>query len=301
MKKNISERKSKDEQCCYRSLENGKKRLVWEITSRCNLSCRHCFVNTNSTDDIELVYCMKVIDYIREANNFGKIMLTGGEPFIRTDIFDILSYIKKSIPDIIVDLTTNMTLLDESKILKLHKIGIDELTVSLDGVGEKHDKIRGMTGCFEKVIRNIESALRNRLYIDIVCVVSSLNVYDLEEIADMVFTLKCSSLTFSGLIDRNDKSIDDTVFLNKEQTIEAFNIIKKIRLKYINKMPVRVVGFTERHFSFCNKNNIVSISSDGWIERCLLSQKKIYRMNIKNSDLNLDSFVIPDSVFTQCY
>jgi MoaA/NifB/PqqE/SkfB family radical SAM enzyme len=95
MIQDVSERLSINELCCYRNILNNKKRLIWEITSKCNLSCKHCFINTNLNKDISFQECLKIIDMLKKNKMFGKVMITGGEPFIREDIFELLLYIKK--------------------------------------------------------------------------------------------------------------------------------------------------------------------------------------------------------------
>ncbi|SEQ41476.1 Radical SAM superfamily enzyme, MoaA/NifB/PqqE/SkfB family [Treponema bryantii] len=288
MSHNISERKSVNDDCCYRRLENNKRRVIWEITSKCNLACKHCFVNTNTGKDVDTDSCIRVINLFSEMNDIGKIMITGGEPFLREDIFTILEHIRKKMPDAVIDLTTNMTMLDSDKIKKLRKLQIDELTVSLDGIGNIHDEIRGKKGCFDKTVENIKSALNEGLYIDIVSVISAYNVNSMDVIADFVSKLKCSSLTFSKIIERSEKKIEDKVLIQYNKEFELK--VAELRKKYNGILPIRIVGEKHTGQKICCKKDIISISAEGWIERCLLSNDRLLKNNIKDENLTSEMF-----------
>jgi MoaA/NifB/PqqE/SkfB family radical SAM enzyme len=194
-----------------------------------------------------------------------------------------------------------MTLLDEYKLKKLFSYGVDELTVSLDGVGEIHDLIRGFNGCFNKVIDNIKLANHYGIHIDIVSVISSINMNYLEPIINTSINLSCSSLTFSGIISKTDKLIDKNIFLDDIQKIKVLDDIEYLRSKYCNKIPIRTVGFSSGSRYLCNKNNIVSISSSGWIERCLLSNSRTHRKNICDIEFDESFFDTTELDYSLCY
>lgn len=127
----------------------------FEITKRCNLHCKHCYLSTDS-QDISTAKVKYLLDELA-AHNLLMLCILGGEPFIRADFFELLEYARKKGFKVII--VTNGTLLDENKLLRLRDIGIDRLAFSLEGSSpQKHNFIRG-DNVFQAVIKNIRLAV----------------------------------------------------------------------------------------------------------------------------------------------
>ncbi len=132
-------------------MELNKPRLIfWELTKRCNLKCKHCraeaddisFAGEMGTDEIK-----KIID---DITSFVKpiLVLTGGEPLYRTDIFDIAEYAGEK--GVRLALATNGTLIDKEIATKIKSSGFDRVSISIDGKdAASHDGFRGITGSFD--------------------------------------------------------------------------------------------------------------------------------------------------------
>ena len=171
----------------------GFKRIFCEITCKCNLKCRHCYnssdidsLNENqmSTDEVKML--------IDQANEMGvwQFDLTGGEVFLRDDIFEILEYAKlKGMATVIF---SNATLLDEEKIIKLKELQIRKLVVSVDGYTSKvHDEFRGVEGALEKTIENIKLMKKHGVDVDINVMLGDHNANEINQLVDYLrFELK---------------------------------------------------------------------------------------------------------------
>ncbi len=128
------------------------KWLAFEITPRCNLNCVHC--RTNASMNLKEVLTFE--DIIKTIDEISKefkpvIVLTGGEPLLRNDLFDIADYIKSK--GMRVGLATNGTLVnrDMAKKIKSH---FDVASLSLDGSNaDVHDNFRGVGGAFESTLK----------------------------------------------------------------------------------------------------------------------------------------------------
>ena len=124
----------------------------WDINNECNLNCKHCRVSEkNDHEKLSLKEAKQLLSEIW-YNGITMLNLSGGEPFLRKDLFDILDYTKK-FEDIVI--TTNGTLLDEQKCKKLANYLNVRLSISLDGLEETHDKFRQKKGAFQKVIHTL--------------------------------------------------------------------------------------------------------------------------------------------------
>lgn len=137
----------------YSRIEN----ISFEITRMCNLRCKHCYSDSGTERDKKLTFeeIKKLIDDLASIGVFN-IMLTGGEPLLHPNIFDIIEYIQ--LKPMSVMLFTNGTLITK-EIVEMLKDTILSLAVSIDGaVPETHDRYRGVKGSFADTVRAINMA-----------------------------------------------------------------------------------------------------------------------------------------------
>jgi radical SAM protein with 4Fe4S-binding SPASM domain len=139
---------------------NKIKHATLEITTDCNLRCSHCCAECGeiTKEEIDIESLKKLTSWF-ELNNVQSIALTGGEIFIRKDIWEILRYIRMNYTGSI-EILTNGTLIKNSMIPELITL-VDNISFSLDGYDESSVlKIRGK-GVFQKVIEKIYLLKRN--------------------------------------------------------------------------------------------------------------------------------------------
>lgn len=134
----------------------------WHITNQCNQRCLHCYQGDFSfREDLDWIDLKKVADNIlstvKKWNKLAIINLTGGEPFLKKELFQLLEYLnnQKQVKELAV--ITNGTLLDEKSVLRLKDFGkLNEIKFSLDGATEEsNDMVRGK-GTFKKALSAIE-------------------------------------------------------------------------------------------------------------------------------------------------
>jgi len=126
-----------------------------ELTKQCNLRCRHCFTNADDERSAGLSTA-KWIGILDELSSIGVInaRFTGGEPTIRGDWHEILSHSKKL--GFAVSLQTNGVYDDASgTVKKIAELGLEQVTISLDGISATHDALRG-AGSFEKLLKTMK-------------------------------------------------------------------------------------------------------------------------------------------------
>lgn len=166
-------------------------RVQWEITRACNLKCEHCSVEAKKPRKYELTQkeAMKFVDdFVSEGGL--KCVVTGGEPFMRPDLLDLLEYISDR--GLSINLLTNGTLLTEEKVERLANVRLSMIQVSIDGLKETHDAFRGVRGGFDSAIEGIKLVVekcRNPLKI-IKCVVHKGNINEMVELMKLAADLK---------------------------------------------------------------------------------------------------------------
>ena len=125
-------------------LPNTLRMVAWEVTRRCNLACIHCRASSLCgpyQGELDTAQCLRLLDEIT-AFSQPIIILTGGEPLLREDIFDIADHGNRL--GLRMVLATNGTLLTEEMVAKMLRAGIRRVSVSLDGPDRRsHDAFRG--------------------------------------------------------------------------------------------------------------------------------------------------------------
>ncbi|MBU7024023.1 MAG: radical SAM protein, partial [Theionarchaea archaeon] len=131
----------------YLSAPNG---VIWDVTNRCNLNCRHCYVEAEpaKVEEPTTQQAMAIIDQLAKAKVF-RVSFSGGEPLLRNDIFDLIRYAAQFFP---VELATNGMLVHEDTAKALKSSGIAMVQLSLDGLEAAHDYLRRKKGAFQKVL-----------------------------------------------------------------------------------------------------------------------------------------------------
>lgn len=157
--------------------------IAWEITRTCNLACVHCRASALHGaygGELTTQQCRDLID---EILTFASpiVILTGGEPLVRPDFFEIAAYgIGKGLRMVA---GTNGALITPEIARKLKAVGIPRISVSLDfSTPEGHDSFRGVPGAFEATLAGIKNAQDAGVEVQINTTVTKLNVSDLEDI-----------------------------------------------------------------------------------------------------------------------
>ncbi|HOZ45500.1 MAG TPA: heme b synthase [Candidatus Hydrogenedentes bacterium] len=164
--------------------------IAWEITRRCNLHCKHCRAAAEADvyeGELTLDEIKRVVDNI--AAHFKPIMiLTGGEPLLRPDIFDIIRYtVGAGLRPV---MATCGTLLTEAVARELKDAGIERISVSIDGPdAASHDDFRGVPGAFVSTMAGIEAARRGGLAFQVNTTVTRRNAAALDRIYDLAVSL----------------------------------------------------------------------------------------------------------------
>ena len=167
--------------------KNSTLRLVaWETTRRCNLTCKHCRAAAEDhvyNDELTTEESFRLLDQIREVGQ-PIIILTGGEPLLRDDIFDIAAYGDKI--GLRMVMAPNGTLLDEGNVKRLKESGVKRISVSLDGAtAASHDAFRGLDGAFDRAVNGIKIAKAAGLEFQINTVITKTNLDEIPAILSL--------------------------------------------------------------------------------------------------------------------
>ncbi len=178
--------------------------VFWETTTACNLECVHCrrleVGKEMSSEDLSINEVFHFIEGLaRDFDPSPVLVLSGGEPLVRPDIFDIIQFAeKKHLP---LALATNGTMIDSALASKISTSGIRRVSISLDGASsDTHDRFRKMTGSFDAAIRGILNLSACNVSFQINTTLTKNNLHELEAIYRLSVELGADSLHFFLLV-----------------------------------------------------------------------------------------------------
>ena len=160
--------------------------VIWNLIRRCNLTCKHCYsisADTNFPGELSTEQVYTVMDDLK-AFHVPVLILSGGEPLLRPDIFDIAKRAKAK--GFYVGLSSNGTLIDENNIDRIAECDFNYVGVSLDGIRETHDKFRRLDGAFEASLKGIRLCRDLGLKIGVRYTMTQDNAHDLPELLKLV-------------------------------------------------------------------------------------------------------------------
>lgn len=161
--------------------------LFWECTLNCNFFCKHCGSSAGRKifpGELNTAEIKKAFKSIAEDCDPRQIMIavTGGEPLLRKDIFDVMKYAHDlGFPWGVV---TNGSLLDENAAQKMKESGMSTVSISIDGIGGTHDRFRGSSGAYEKAVRAVKILVAAD-FLDCVQITTSMNRENFQELDKM--------------------------------------------------------------------------------------------------------------------
>jgi heme b synthase len=211
--------------------------VAWESTQACNLVCRHCRASAQrepSPDELTTAEVKTLIDQIA-AMSRSIFVISGGEPLMREDIFEIASYATEQ--GLRTAISPNGTLITPETVLRMHDAGIKRVSVSIDGsCPKRHDGIRGVAGAFDGAVRGVDHCREGELPFQINTTVMRQNVDDLERIRDLTVSLGAAAWHVFMLVPTGRGKIDDE--LTPEGYERLLNWIYDAALE--SPIPIRV-------------------------------------------------------------
>lgn len=160
--------------------------VVWNCIRRCNLSCIHCYSNSENKQyegELTTAEAKKMIDDLAE---FGVpvILFSGGEPLLRQDLFELNAYARsKGVRSVI---STNGTLINKETAQKIKQSNIDYVGISLDAIGENNDRFRGKRGAFDLALTGIRNLVEVKQKVGLRFTITKHNYPDLKAIFKLV-------------------------------------------------------------------------------------------------------------------
>jgi len=257
--------------CLYGLPEKGGK-VMWQITNKCNYKCSYCIFNSQfNVDTHNELSTQKVFDIIDKLkqNKFSHLKFTGGEPFVRKDMVEIISYAKQK--GFFVDISTNASYISKKIATNLEKTKIDFVHVSLDGHNEKLNHLVRGKNTFKATINGIKNLKEKNIYLRLGSVIHKYNEKYIEAIIQLSIKLKINEIVFSKMEAIGRNADDKSLVITKNEK----NLVKRIETlqrKYEQKIKI------QHNFLHLNKktncklcpggNKFLFINNQGKVSPC---------------------------------
>lgn len=205
--------------------------LHFEITNKCNLRCKHCYNIKYLENGAKELSTDQVKDVINKAVTLGceDIGFSGGEPFARKDILELIEYVK----DYPIHILTNGLLITEEQLDYINSLGdlLIEFRVSLDGL-EAHQKLRGVS--YRKVLKKIRMLIDKGFIVTINTMVTKDSILELNDMYELFKEIRIDRWRIDFIFNSgnaSNNSIDNEILLGN------FERLKELIVKYVEERP----------------------------------------------------------------
>jgi heme d1 biosynthesis radical SAM protein NirJ len=173
--------------------------VIWNLVRRCNLACMHCYSISADVDFPGELGTREVFSVMDDLKAFGvpALILSGGEPLLRRDIFEIAERAKSM--GFHTALSTNGTLIDTVLASRIRDTGFGYVGISLDGLAQTHDRFRRMAGAFEKSFEALRRLRDLEVKVGVRFTLTRDNAADFEPLLDLAERERIPRFYFSHL------------------------------------------------------------------------------------------------------
>jgi len=186
--------------------------VAWESTVACNLACVHCRASAQTTPEPDELTTQEVFGLIDQLADYSQpiFVISGGEPLMRPDIFDIAAYGTQR--GLRVAVSPNGTLLTSDAVGNLIKAGVERISVSIDGsTAARHDAVRGVPGAFDAAMEGLARCRDAGLGFQLNTTVMRQTRHDLAAVRDLAVRIGAEAWHVFMLVPTGRGKIDDEV------------------------------------------------------------------------------------------
>lgn len=272
------------------------------LTDRCNLKCRHCWIEPtydkthgSKESEVDIKYLKSTVS---DAKSIGlsHVKLTGGEPFLRNDILDLIDFLH--LHDITIDIETNGTFLNKDIVEKLMGNSVNQVSISLDGASDKqHESMRGVAGCYQEALNGLSLLSESGITTQIIMSLYDGNAADIGKLADIASEMSIGSLKINPIMptgrardlfgSRDNLSVEKLIDIDR--WIEE-DLAPKYDMAICFDIPTALKSLesiTSSQAQECHIFNIIGILSNGNISLCGIGQTEteLVMGNIARDDI----------------
>ncbi len=270
--------RDEDQFCVYRSVQSEGTRVLWELTSACNLKCDFCLVEIKGRH-LATEATLAIADELIAAR-VDKVLLSGGEPLLHPGAEDVMRRLVQA--DVLVKLLTNGTIERPAVFDLIRSTPAIEVSVSVPTTDPvEADRIFGRSGSLARIAATIEALPKDRL--NVICAVSQLNVDAVEAVIDWVAAagVPCLSLTDIFKDPASPARFRDDcrdLRIDARQVRELLALVTRKRAEHHGRLAIRTTQFVAQPDETCMAGRTVFyLDPMGVVSPCTLTDNRLWR------------------------
>lgn len=217
--------------------KNPKLRFLFlELTQFCNEHCRHCGSRCGDFMPKDTLTKEEIFSFLEKTSKqfdlkSVQLCITGGEPLLREDFFEIMNYAKSLGYN--WGMTTNGTLIDDEVAEKLYEAGMKTVSVSIDGLRDTNDWFRQKEGGYDAAMKGVRALVSHGGFhhVQVTTVVTKKNIGELYELYDIMKETGIKSWRVINIEPIGRAKEQKDLILDKEDYIKMFDFIKEKRFE----------------------------------------------------------------------
>lgn len=250
--------------------------LTLNCTNKCNLNCAYCKVD-RSSQDMSFETIESILDNTVELQTYC-LIIAGGEPLLRKDIFDIIDYANNQ--GLFTCLCTNATLIDQDMASKIKDSSLDMIRFTLDSTIEsKQDSIKG-TGTFKRIVNAIQMLSDSHIGVNLNIPVNYDNINEAEDFVNFALKYKIRTIRFSPII---NSKVHKDLYVDLLKKIIMLNNKYKSHLNFGNfEVLYSIQDFYNQVSQLkCPGGKIsINVNSDGTVTKCPYLSESCANLNV---------------------
>ncbi len=206
---------------------NAPMSVVWSLSYRCNLRCKHCYQDASkpSSDELTLEEQLRVVDEMAQAG-VSMIVLSGGEPLTNPNLQKLIERIRAY--EISISIDSNGVLITRDLVNSLKELGVSSIELSLDSVRpESHDQFRGLKGAFEKTLDAVRMCSDAAMFTTIATTATKLNCVESRQLISLAKNSGADRVVFFDLIPAGRGKDIGELSLSRDQLLDLMSLVKE--------------------------------------------------------------------------
>ncbi|MBI4665503.1 MAG: radical SAM protein [Nitrospinae bacterium] len=256
----------------HRPFGSGPNLAIWTVTSKCGMSCPHCYYfgeGIQRGEDVGLMDGLKIIDGLAEGG-LRVVSFSGGEPLLHAHIWEFIARAKERGLKVILD--TSGAYLAEKTVQRLASLEVDSAIASLDGMDEAHDLSRG-PGAYQRTLDGLRRCRGAGIFTAVNVVLTAANAHQAGAVMEPLIDAGARVVKFENVLPAGRARENGGLAHSYQSLVDTSRLLDGIRKKYADRITVAIpivsqAILLDAPFHCPSGYGFICVSNDGFLAPC---------------------------------